>query len=251
MSVLVERRGAATHVRLDRPEKRNALDGTTWRGLRDAVRDLADDADVGIAVLEAAGPVFSAGLDCREGPADGSHQARRLAAARWHRLLDDLEALPQVTIAAIRGAAIGGGLVLTIACDLRVATESTLFRLPEISLGVPPAWGSATRLVRTVGLSRARDLVLGGATMTAAEALASGLVQRVVADDGLEDAVAALVEHLSHVPVAVLSQTKQALAQAHLPGAAWADADRVIGTEALSGLPGRDLVSNARIFRTD
>lgn len=239
MSILVERRGPTAYVRLDRPEKRNALDGTTWLGLRDAVRGLADDAEVGVAVLEAAGPVFSAGLDRSEPGADGSYQARRLAAARWQRLLDDIEALPQVTIAAVRGAAVGGGLVLTLACDLRVATESTVFRLPELSLGVPPAWGSGARLVRTVGLSRARDLVLGGATMTAAEALASGLVQRVVADDALDDAVAALVEHLTKVPVAVLSQTKQALAQAHLPGAAWADADRAVGAEVLSGLPGR------------
>jgi enoyl-CoA hydratase/carnithine racemase len=214
---------------LDRPERRNALDGPTWRALRDAVRELADDADVSVVVLQGAGPVFCAGVDVNEPQPDGSWQERRLWAARWQRVLADIEALPQASVAVVQGAAIGGGLMLALACDLRVAAAGTLFKVPELTLGMPVAWGCLPRLVRAVGLSRARDLVLTARTASAQEANEWGLVQRVAPVGELEATAAALVDQLCAVPAPVLSQARQALVNADGGTAGWADVEILAG----------------------
>lgn len=225
MATTLQRRDGVLRVRLDRPDRRNALDTGVWRELRDAVRTAGDDADTSVVVLEAAGTVFSSGLDLGEPAPAGDWQERRLWAARWQRLLDDLESLPQVTVAAINGPAIAGGLMLTVACDLRVAADTAFFQVPELAAGMPVTWGCMPRLVRAIGLPRAQDLVLTGRRITAAEAADWGLVQRTVPPDDLTAAVGDLVAGLRNVRAPLLSQARRSLLAAARAEHSWADAD--------------------------
>jgi enoyl-CoA hydratase len=100
--------------------------------------------------------------------------------AAFHRAFDALAALPRVTIAAVAGFALGGGCELALACDLRIAAENARFGQPEILLGIIPGGGGTQRLARLVGPARAKDLILSGRQLRAAEALAIGLVDEVV-----------------------------------------------------------------------
>lgn len=226
--VSVERDGPVCRVRLDRPERLNALGETVRTALHEVVRSLADDAVTRILVLSGSGRAFSAGADLRDRaePPAGQH-ARRVAGGRWQRLLDDLEALPQVTVAALHGHVIGGAVLLACACDLRVAARRTRFAIPEVALGLPLTWAGLPRLVREVGLPRARDLVMTARVIDSDEALNWGLVTRVVSDDALQAAVDALVAELVAMPPGPLGATRAALAAMGRPALAvsWADPD--------------------------
>jgi enoyl-CoA hydratase/carnithine racemase len=145
---------------------------------------------------------------------------------RWGRLLDAIEALPQVTIASLHGPVIGGAVLLAVACDLRVAAPDLHLSIPELALGIPLTWGGVPRLAREIGISRARELILTGHVVGAAQALAWGLVHRV---GDRETGTKKLVEELLAMPEAPLAITKDALRAygrtivSH--EASWADAD--------------------------
>jgi enoyl-CoA hydratase/carnithine racemase len=144
------------------------------------------------------------------------------------RLLDALEGLPQVTVARMHGHAIGAGLLLALASDLRVADRNLVIRIPELTLGLPFAMGGIPRLVREIGIAHARDVVLTGRTINIAEAKEWGLVHRV--GDSREE-TQLLVRELLRSPLPVQSMAKQAM---HAAGrtlvsldAMWADSDLV------------------------
>jgi len=228
--VLVERGDAVWAATLHRPEKLNALDDATRAGLAAVVDELAGRPDVRVLVLRGAGRAFSAGADVRERlPAAPTWAGRRHAAGSWQRLLDGLEALPQVTVAALHGHVIGGAALLAVACDLRVAASDVVVSIPEVALGIPLTWGGVPRLAREVGLPMARDLVLTGRRLDAAEAVGCGFVQRVVADDRLGDAVDEVVAELLAQPPGALALARASLAAVARDSAgaagAWADAD--------------------------
>lgn len=229
MRIITRQRDGVLRVRINRPERRNALDTGVWREMRDALHAVADDPAVHVVVLEGAGPVFCAGIDLGEQAPDGDWQQRRLWGRRWQRLLDDLQALPQTTVAAVNGAAIAGGLMLAISCDMRIAAGDASFRLPELAAGMPITWGCMPRLVHTVGLARAQDLVLTGRRLTATEALDWGLVQRLAEPDKLPRAVDELVDQLASVEPALLSQARASVLAAARGEQAWADADILVG----------------------
>lgn len=226
--VRIDDDGPLRTITLDRPDRLNALGPQLRDALAHAVADTAD-SDVRVVVLQGAGRVFSAGADLKESdavPADATWQQRRRAAGRWQRLLDDIEELPQVTVASLHGAVVGGAALLATACDLRVAAADLAFTIPELHLGIPLTWGGIPRLVREVGLPRARELVLTGRTIGAEEALDWGLVHRV---GDREDVTSAVVSELLAMPEAPLAMTKDAMRAygrtlvSH--DAAWADAD--------------------------
>jgi enoyl-CoA hydratase/carnithine racemase len=226
--VAVSTAGAVRRIELCRPARRNALDDATRQALAAQAEALAEDREVRVVVLSGAGTGFSAGADLRERlPLEPTWAGRRRAAGAWQRLLDAWEALPQVTVAAIHGHAIGGACLLVAACDLRVATDDAWFRIPELALGIPLTWGGLPRLEREVGLPRARDLVLTGRAIGAAEAASWGLVQRVVPREGLQAAVDDLVATLLAQPAAPLAMTKDALAATarRRTSGAWSDPD--------------------------
>lgn len=228
--VQVERGERVWTVTLDRPERLNALGEQTRVGLRAVVDDLAERPDVAVVVLKGAGRSFSAGKDLTDPePSGPSWAERRHRAGAWQRLLDDLEALPQVSVAALHGHVIGGGALLAVACDLRVAADDLAFAIPELALGIPLTWGGLPRLVREVGLPATRDLVLTGRRVDAAEALRLGLVQRVVPLDRLAGATDELVATVAAQPSGPLAMTRQALAAIGRDrggfGASWSDPD--------------------------
>ena len=175
--VRYERRGAAALLTIDRPERRNAIDGPTAEALAAGYRAFADDDDARVLVLTGAGGVaFCAGADLK---------AIETFAAR----LDDpggplgftrrIPAKP--AIAAIEGWCLAGGLELALWCDLRIATDTSTLGFPERRFGVPLIDGGTQRLPRIVGLGRALDLILTGRLVGAREALDLGLLTEVVA----------------------------------------------------------------------
>ena len=129
-------------------------------------------------------------------------------------VMEAFDAIPAVTVAVLRGAVVGGGVVLASACDLRIAAEDTYFALPEVDLGVPVRWGGAARLVRELGPSLARELALTCRSFTAEEAKVAGFLTRVVPPAELDDAVRELADTLCEKPAHALLAVKRSIAEA-------------------------------------
>jgi enoyl-CoA hydratase/carnithine racemase len=189
---------------LARPERLNALSPTLLRELVAASQVIGADDDVKVVVVRGAGRAFSAGFDLDavgEGPGAAQVDLGR-------QMADAVGGLPALTIAAIHGHCVGGGLVLAAACDLRIAARATRFAIPEIDFGIPLAWGGIPRLVRELGPALTKELVLTCRPFDAAEAHAVRFVNRVVADDALDSEVDALAAQLATRSRFLLRQTK-------------------------------------------
>src|SRR5579885_2031730 len=191
----VERRGRVARLRIERPEKRNALNSALIEGLTASLRELASERQISVVVISGAGGTFSAGADVQEMRGLDAAQARAFI-VRLHTLIEMVRRLPQIVIAAIEGHCYGGALELAAGCDLRIAAEGALFGMPEIRVGMPSVIEAAL-LVPLVGLGGATDLVLTGETIDAAEALRIGLVSRVAPAANFEQTVDALAERLA------------------------------------------------------
>jgi enoyl-CoA hydratase/carnithine racemase len=166
-------------LELNRPPM-NALSQAMLAAIRDAAHDLAGDATVKAVVVTGSDRAFAAGADIDE--FGGSATARRIGAS-FREAFDAVASIPRPVIAAIQGYALGGGFELAMACDLRVASEAVRVGQPEILLGIIPGAGGTQRLPRLVGPARAKELIWSGRQVRAEEALALGLVDRVVAKD--------------------------------------------------------------------
>jgi enoyl-CoA hydratase len=202
MTIPVVREGAVAVVTIDREEALNALDVATLTELRDALRDLRDDAGARAVVLTGAGEkAFAAGADIKYMTGLGPEQAAAWGAL-GHETANLLETMPKPTIAAINGFALGGGCELALACDLRYASAGARFGQPEINLGLVPGWGGTQRLARVCGIGFAKDLVLTGRTVDAEEALRAGLVTAVV-DPVLAQALETATALAAKSPVAL------------------------------------------------
>jgi len=197
-------------LRLNRPQALNALNRLLTQALEDALERVAAMDEVRVLVVAARGRAFCAGNDIKEMQTVTPDDAEALA-GRHAAIMARFSSLPQVTIAAVDGYALGGGLMLAIAQDLRVASDRARFGLPEVTLGFPPAYGIA-RLLDVVAGGHARDLLLTGRTMHASEALRIGLVNRVVAPPTLEASVATLAAEIARSPRGGLSATKEIVA---------------------------------------
>jgi len=172
-------------VTLNRPQKRNALSAELKRALADTARTLAERTDIGAVILTGAGGTFSAGNDI--GDANSFAQELPLAEARRHirlglELCRAWEAMPQLTIAAINGFCIGGGISIAVACDFRILGRDAWLRAPEVELGITFSWGTQPRLVRLVGPQRAKLIAALARKIDAETALAWGLCEAVVDD---------------------------------------------------------------------
>lgn len=193
-------------VTLDNP-KVNALSTALLGQLRDVARSLADDAPRAVLVTGGA-KIFAAGADIGEfaGPDEA-----RVAGTAFLEALEAVAAIPRVTIAAIGGFALGGGCELALACDLRIASDRARLGQPEILLGIIPGGGGTQRLARLVGPSRAKDLIFSGRQVKADEALAMGLVDRVVPADEFEAAAEAWALEFANGPSTVAGLAKKAI----------------------------------------
>lgn len=204
--VSVDRRDSGVAlVRLDRP-RANALSGEVLRQIRAAAEELSDDPP-GAVVVWGGRRIFAAGADIVE-LGEGGPEA---VVANFHAALGALAAVPRAVIAAVNGYALGGGLELALACDLRVCAHDARLGVPEILLGVIPGGGGTQRLARLVGPSRAKDMVLTGRQVGAEEALAMGLVDRVVPADGVLDAALELGAELASGAVVAQALGKAAV----------------------------------------
>ena len=210
MSVGVARDGAVAVVTIDRPDALNALNVETLTELRDALREIAVDAAVRAVVLTGAGDkAFVAGADIKYMSALEPARAKEWGAL-GHEAARLLETMPKPTIAAVNGFAVGGGCELALACDIRYASENAKFGQPEINLSVIPGWGGTQRLARAVGAGLAKDLILTGRTIDAAEALRIGLVSAVYPAAELLDRVLETAAGLAKKSPVALSAAKDA-----------------------------------------
>jgi enoyl-CoA hydratase/carnithine racemase len=203
--VRTEQRGAVRHVVLDRPEKRNAFNADLVLATGEALHAAADDPATHCVVLRGEGPMFSSGMDLGSLVDLGSSQDhfrafRRACIDAWNLA----ETMTKPVVAQLHGACIGGALELALACDLRVASEGTVLGMPEVRLGLIPDVGGSSRLPQVVGLGRAKELIMTGKLIDAAEGERIGLVNRVAPADELESATQGLVDELmACAPVAV------------------------------------------------
>jgi 2-(1,2-epoxy-1,2-dihydrophenyl)acetyl-CoA isomerase len=208
-------RGPVRWLRLDRPAKHNAMTRAMAADLRAALEAAAGDESVRVLVLTGSGPSFSAGADTRElfgagGEEDGL-LTERAAVDRPTFPVDELVLFPKPTIAALNGRAVGGGATMAMAADLRVCATSASLAFTLAKVGLTPEWGSSYLLWRQIGWGRALDLLLTGRAVPAGEALAMGLVSRVVADESLEDETQALAEVIAGVPAGTAEAVKEVL----------------------------------------
>lgn len=210
--VRVERDGAVATVRIDRPPA-NALARPLSLELSEAARAVGADAAVRAVVVWGGERIFAAGADIKEMVGYGPEEIAPDVGA-LERACRDLEAIPKPVIAAINGFALGGGCEVALACDFRVAADDARLGLPEIRLGVIPGSGGTQRLPRLIGLGRARDLVFTGRHVRAEEALAIGLVDRVVAAPDVLPAAVELARGYADGPTLAYAAAKRALAAA-------------------------------------
>lgn len=211
----IQRQGRTVIVRYDRGERRNAFSLEAMRRLTEVAEDLRDDVEASCVILAGSSTAFSAGVDLKDPArweiADQSLNARRHVALWGSRMCKAWEEVPQLTIAAIEGLNVGGGIALTLACDWRVMSREAFLLVPEAKIGLPLGWHTVPRLVNLVGPARAKRIILTQERMDAATALDWGLADWL-SEPGktLEDAQA-LAARITENPSAVVKMTKQAV----------------------------------------
>ena len=203
-NLLLERDGPVGILTINRPGVLNALNSQTIDELRRVILEWRHDGDVRAVVLTGAGDrAFVAGADINE-LAVQSPTSGREHALRGQHVFDLIENLGKPVIAAINGFALGGGCELALACTLRIAADTATIGQPEIKLGIIPGYAGSQRLARLVGKGRALEMILTGAPITASQAHAIGLVNRVVPSAELMNTARALAMELAaQAPVAV------------------------------------------------
>jgi enoyl-CoA hydratase/carnithine racemase len=207
-----ERRDGVLLLTLNRPERLNALSRELLAALDAQCAALANDAEVRAVVVTGAGErAFCAGADVNELDGIAPREAFELMRL-GQQALDRLAGLPQPTIAAVNGVALGGGCEVALACDVRFAAAGARFGQPEITLANVPGWGGTQRLPRLIGPGRAAELILGGELVDAPTALAWGLANRVVDDARLLEEALAFARRLAGFSATALAGAKHAIA---------------------------------------
>jgi len=178
-NILRDDHGRVALLTINRPEKRNALDGATRRELIEALDAIRDDAAIRVVVLTGAGDkAFVAGADISE--FEGRSPIDQFRVMSGRTVFDAVESFPKPVIAALNGFTLGGGCELAMACDIRLAADTARLGQPEVNLGIIPGAGGTQRLPRLVGTGAAYKLLYTGELIDAAEALRIGLVDEVV-----------------------------------------------------------------------
>ncbi|NVJ02541.1 crotonase/enoyl-CoA hydratase family protein [Myxococcus sp. AM009] len=248
MSVRVEKNGPVTTVILDRPEVRNAVDGATAHALAEAFRAFDADPDARVGVLHGDGGTFCAGADLK---AVSEGRMPRLELDGDGPMGPSRMVLSKPVIASIGGHAVAGGLELALWCDLRVAEEDAVLGVFCRRWGVPLIDGGTVRLPRLIGLSRALDLILTGRPVPAQEALAMGLVNRVVPRGQAREAAESLARQVAAFPQACLNAdrrsaytqaglgTEEALRQEFARGVKVLESESIVGATRFAQGAGR------------
>lgn len=203
-------RGSILEILLNRPDKRNAINGEMYAALDSAVNKAAKHSDIRAVLVRGEGKAFSAGIDytdfLRLAEVYGPHWQQRMRKITddFQRVLTNLERLELPTIALLHGYCLGLAMELALACDIRIAAEGTMLGLPETLLGMIPDVGGTTRLVRLVGPAKAKELIFTGRQIDAEQAERWGIVNHVVPEEQLISAGEALAEEICQAaPLAV------------------------------------------------
>lgn len=219
-------------IKLNRPDQLNALNDSVRLKIAATLNDLLERPDIRILVLSGEGASFCSGADLQTTSypkVEGSWSVRRNRTSTWQRVLEQLDRIPQVTIASVQKHVVGGGALLATACDFRVISDDVVLRIPELALGIPNVWNGTPLLAREIGMPRARDWVMTTRKVFAEELFACGWAQRRANRDQLEQETETLIQELLAVPPAALALTRS-MTSALGRGASgmqlgWADAD--------------------------
>lgn len=233
--------GRIGRLTLARPERLNAMGATMLCELAKAARWFDEQREVRVVIVRGEGRCFSAGADLRDPPlveglpgSGNSWIHRREVGQYGLRMADAVEQMRAMTIAQVHGHAVGGGLVLMAACDLRVVADDTVMFIPEIDIGIPLAWGAIPRLVREIGPALTKELVITCRRFSAAEAKAIGFVNRVVAASEVEPHAEELAREIASkpsVPVVITKEHVNAVARVMGAGVtSFADGDALLGS---------------------
>jgi enoyl-CoA hydratase len=209
--ILVEKKGRIGVLTINRPQKLNALNTEVVREISSAFDGLGEDPEVRVIVITGAGDkAFIAGADISEMQEMTPLQAMEFS-REGQKTVRAIERSDKIVIAALNGYTLGGGLELSMACDLRIASETARMGQPEIKIGVIPGWAGTQRLARLVGKTKAKELILTGDMITAAEGEKIGLVNKVVPPEKLTEEVMNIAETLSKLGRFSLGAAKHAI----------------------------------------
>jgi E-phenylitaconyl-CoA hydratase len=227
VSIQLQIEGPIATLRLDRPEVLNAIDETMRRDIQAAWRQIADDRAIRVGIITGAGErAFSAGADLKAAQPTLSHAERTYGDGMNDALTHGMP-VDKPLVCAFNGLALGGGLEIGLACDIRIAAEGARFGLPEVRVGTIPGSGGTQRLPRLVGRSDAMLMLLTGDTIDAAEALRIGLVSKVVPAAELQQTALAIARRIAdNAPLSVRAVKRLVDEGADLPMAAALAAER-------------------------
>jgi len=210
-NLFVQRESHVAVLTIQRPQRLNALDASTLDEIRQAVLDFQQDESIRCVIVTGSGDkAFVAGADVNELARDTPDGALQRA-LRGQQVFDLIEQLGKPVIAAVNGLALGGGCELAMACTLRIAADTARFGQPEINLGLIPGFAGTQRLARLVGKTRAMEMILTGHPISASDALAIGLINRVVPAADLMSAARTLASELATKPPIALRYAMAAI----------------------------------------
>ncbi|MEO0138241.1 MAG: enoyl-CoA hydratase-related protein [candidate division WOR-3 bacterium] len=208
--VVFEKRERMAIIRINRPDKLNALSPEVLDELETCVDEVSKDNGILSAIITGTGKAFVAGADIgyiKTLDEEGGYKM----ALRGQEVFSKIENSPKVFIAAVNGYALGGGCELALACDFIIASENAVFGQPEVNLGIMPGWGATQRLVRKVGMNWAKYLILTGDRIDARMAYNIGLVQKVVNHDNLMDEAINIANIIAEKGPLALKLSKEAI----------------------------------------
>lgn len=214
-AVTVKTSGQHTLVQFDRGVNRNALDQETILALTHVARDLADSLEIQTVVLTGASDIFSAGIDLKDpskwAETETGLLERRNVAQRGARLCRLWQDLPQITIAAIEGPAVGGSAALALACDWRVMASNAYIYLPEAKVGLNMGWGAIPRMTSLIGPARTKRAILMAERLPATTALEWGLIDAIAPLQCAVETAQELAARSGETPAAILRMTKESV----------------------------------------
>jgi enoyl-CoA hydratase/carnithine racemase len=199
-------------VSLNRPQVLNALNVELFDDLSALCDELAENPDIHVVILTGVGKGFSSGLDLNvfsQALTEWTQEDLRVVIRRWQETFNKLEALPQLTIAAVNGVCLGAGLEMILACDFRICSSRATLGLPEVKFGILPDLGGITRLTRMVGPAWAKEVILRGRNVSPMEALRIGLVNRVADPGDMPGIARNWAQQFNKLPFKALSHAKK------------------------------------------
>lgn len=213
--LMVKRDGPLAKVTLNRPEVLNTMSVRMLKELSQVATEFKDDPSIRVVILTGGSSIFSAGLDLKDPEVkkmlSGDMAERRELVTLGPRACQAWEETRPITIAAVEGFCVGGGVSLVISCDFRVMGQSAFLRIPEINLGLNYSWGSIPRLIHLIGPAKAKEMILLAEEVPAQKCLTWGLAEKVVPSGSSMETAEAIAEKILKKPSIPVSMTKQAV----------------------------------------